>query len=100
MLTTGIASATHKSERWGCLCSIARYLQWRSQGGGAKGALAPPPFSRENATRVLCTVTNYSQNTNYFLLFSERSVVNIDSNDFDRAGYKADILSTYFHDDR
>ena len=29
-----------------------------------------------------------------------RSVVNIDSNDFDKAGYKADILSTYFHDDR
>ena len=34
--------------------------------------------------------------TNYFLLFSERSVVNIDSNDFDKAGYKADIPSTYF----
>ena len=30
-------------------------------GGGAKGALAPP-FSRENATRVLCTMINYSQN--------------------------------------
>ena len=28
--------------------------------------------------------------------FSQRSVVNIDSNEFD----KADILSTYFHDDR
>ena len=27
-------------------------------GGGAKGALAPP-FSRENATRVLCTIINY-----------------------------------------
>ena len=42
---------------------------------------------------------NYSQNK-LLILFSERSVVNIDSNDFDKAGYKADILSTYFHDDR
>ena len=65
-----------------------RGSQWRRQGG--KGALAPP-FSRENATRVLCTMINYSQNN---LLFSERSVVNIDINDFDKAGYKADILST------
>ena len=62
-------------------------------GRGAKGALPPPlPFSRENATRVLCTMTNYSQNK---LLLTLRSVVNIDSNDFDKAGYKADILSTY-----
>ena len=38
--------------------------------------------------------------TNYFLRFSERSVVNIDSNELDKADYKADILSTYFHDDR
>ena len=32
--------------------------------------------------------------------FSQRSAVNIDSNDFDKACYKADTLSTYFHDDR
>ena len=51
-------------------------------------------------TRVLCTMINYSQNKLLLMLFSERSVVNIDSNDFDKAGYKADILSTYFHDDR
>ena len=61
--------------------------------GVAKGGHLPP-FSRENVTCALCTI--------YFLLFSERSVVNIhvDSNDFDKPGYKADILSTYFHDDR
>ena len=64
---------------------------------GGKGGKSP--FSRENATRVLCTMINYSQN-NYFLLFSERSVVNIDSNDFDKAVYKADNPSTYIHDDR
>ena len=59
--------------------------------GGANGVLVPP-FSRENATHVLCTMIKYSQNklaTSYFSL---------DSNDFDKAGYKADILSTYFHD--
>ena len=56
-----------------------------------------PPFSRKNATRVLCTMINLSRNK---LLFSERSAVNIDSNDFDKACYKANILSTYFHDDR
>ena len=39
----------------------------------------------------------FIRKTKYFLLFSER---NIDSNEFDKAGYKADILSTYFHDDR
>ena len=50
------------------------YNQWRSRGGGGGGGRG---------------------GTNYFLLFSERSVVNIDSNDFDKAGY----LSTYFHDD-
>ena len=72
-------------------------LQGRSQGGGKGGKC--PPFSRENATRVLCTMINLSRNK-YFLLFSERSAVNIDSNDFDKACYKADILSTYFHDDR
>ena len=40
---------------------------------------------------------NYSQNK---LLLTLRSVVNIDSNELDKADYKADILSTYFHDDR
>ena len=60
--------------------------------GGQRGQM-PPPFSRENAIQVY-------RETNYFLLFSERSAVNIDSNDFDKACYKADILSTYFHDDR
>ena len=65
-----------------------------------------PPFSRENGTRVLysrkwdtCSLS-IIRKTKHFLLFSERSFVNIDSNDFDKAGYEADILSTYFHDDR
>ena len=47
-----------------------------------------------------CTMINCLQKD--FLLYSERFVVNIDSNDFEKAGYKADILSTqqYFHNDR
>ena len=53
-------------------------------------------FIRENGTRVLYQLFA-KQNTSYF---SQRSFVNIDSNDFDKAGYEADILSTYFHDDR
>ena len=68
----------------------AYYNQCRSQ-GGQRGQL--PPLLLE--TRVLCTMINYSQNKLLLILFSERSVVNIDSNDFDKAGYKADILSTY-----
>ena len=41
---------------------------------------------------------NYSKKK-LLLTFSEISVVNIDSNELDKADYKADILSTYFHDD-
>ena len=63
--------------------------------GGQRGQM-PPLFSRKCDT---CSLY-YDRETNYFLLFSERSAVNIDSNDFDKACYKADILSTYFHDDR
>ena len=73
---------------------ILLYISGVARGG--TGALAPP-FSRENATRVLCTMINYSQNK---LLLTLRSVVNIDSNVLDKADYKADILSTYFHDGR
>ena len=75
---------------------LGRY-QGRSQ-GGAKGAFAPPFFSRKCDTCSLYYDQLFAkQITSYF---SQRSVVNIDSNDLDEAGYKADILSTYFHDDR
>ena len=49
---------------------------------------------------VFFVLRSIYRETNYFLLFSERSAVNIDSNDFDKACYNADILSTYFYDDR
>ena len=53
---------------------------------------------------VFFVLRSIIRKTNYFLRFSERSVVNIDSNELDKADCKADckadILSTYFHDDR
>ena len=39
-------------------------------GGGAKRALTPL-FSRENVTRVLCTMINYSQNKLLLTFLSE-----------------------------
>ena len=71
--------------------------QWRSQVGG-KGGIFPRFFSRKCDTCSLYYDQLFvKQITSYF---SQRDVVNIVSNDFDKAGYKADILSTYFHDDR
>ena len=68
--------------------------QWRSQGGGT----CPPFFSRKYDTCSLYYDQLFAKQITSYV--SQRSVVNIDSNELDKADYKADILSTYFHDDR
>ena len=76
--------------------------QWRRQGGTC---FPLPPFLNKmrqvfyQSVNLLICQKKYCL---FLILYSESFVVDIDSDDFDKADYKTDIQSSqqYFHDDR
>ena len=84
----------------GDFCEVRLTLCSGVAGGGGKGGTCSPFFSRKCDTCSLYYDQLFAKQITSYFSYLERSVVNRDSNEFDKAGYKADILSTYFHDDR